>query len=251
VVLYWAGGAGGDYSSMGGPTTRSELRYAHVTLDRQPPNESESQDPDTEKASKRWLSAQGASLQWPKATERDNLIFDCVQGTVNTPFGTNFIIAPASVSVQGPSTHLASPKTSADITVVCRYARATGLIGIETHLWEVQIRDGHVLPHLNIVAAEGLPDSTYDWVLSFVNPIKQDNRGNFHALLAHLRIIRFSSSTLFVDYVIKAGGNWSAPLTLGALSGSRTLAVADTGEVFAAWLNTEGKFVGRWIRPSQ
>jgi hypothetical protein len=112
---------------------------------------------------------------------------------------------------------------------------------------EVGILDGSWLPCIDVVTAEDLPDSTYRAFSDAV--IETDAKGNLYALVQHSNI-GFWTSDHFLDYLQKSGNNWFAPLTLGTSSGFRTprrLAVTDSGGVFAAWVNKDGKFVGRWI----
>jgi hypothetical protein len=58
-----------------------------------------------------------------------------------------------------------------------------------------------------------------------------------------------------MNYFVRDGENWSGPLVLGRstwqneLEEDRTLAIGDSGIAFAAWVNEEDKFIGRWIRP--
>jgi hypothetical protein len=59
-------------------------------------------------------------------------------------------------------------------------------------------------------------------------------------------------SRFSMNYLLRDGVNWSAPRTLGSSSlwtHDCSLAVDDSGVAFAAWVNEEGKFIGRWIRP--
>jgi hypothetical protein len=118
---------------------------------------------------------------------------------------------------------------------------------------EFRIDNAHWLPGYTFVTAEDLPLPRYEWRerTSEEAVIRGDTHGNLHALLQHRH-----AGDGFMNYVKKSGNEWSAPLTLGRSDrGSfmiaprpRTLTVNDTGDVFAAWVDEENKFVGRWIR---
>jgi hypothetical protein len=82
--------------------------------------------------------------------------------------------------------------------------------------------------------------------------IKTDNKGKHHVLLESLTrehgVRRF-----WMNYLLGDDANWSAPRTLGSSISlwpyHSSLALDGSGVAFAAWVNEEGKFIGRWIRP--
>jgi hypothetical protein len=116
---------------------------------------------------------------------------------------------------------------------------------------EVGIQDRRWTRRFDVIAAKNLPDSTHSWLNDGAAMIKSDPRGNIHALLQDGKM-GFWKSNFSMGYLLKNGSNWSAPLILGNRrngSDSRTLAMDDSGGAFATWVNKEGSFVGRWIRP--
>ena len=124
---------------------------------------------------------------------------------------------------------------------------------ISDHSWlEVSIHDGQWSPHFKIVTAKDFPTSNYEWSQFQNILIKTDSKGNKHLLLVG-REQGFWKARLYMNYLVEDNNNWSAPLTLGSSAWSHegSLAVDDSGVAFAAWVNQEGKFIGRWIRPSR
>jgi hypothetical protein len=127
------------------------------------------------------------------------------------------------------------------------------------HLWvEIGVNDGRWSPNFRIVAARDIPAAKYynAW-LNYLNTIvKIDSKGNIHALLGSEHPPEWAGKIIsYMNYLVKDGDNWSAPLVLGRSTWQkereekRTLAVGDSGIAFAAWVNEEDKFVGRWIKP--
>jgi hypothetical protein len=115
---------------------------------------------------------------------------------------------------------------------------------------EARSRDRSWLSGDEVVATPDLPDSDDNWWSDDMALLKSDGRGNLHALLEHSRP-GFWSPSHFMAYFLKSRGGWSAPITIGSsgAGSTRTLAVSDSGFSFAAWVDREGKFVGRSILP--
>ena len=108
---------------------------------------------------------------------------------------------------------------------------------------EVSLRNGVWAPHFNIVEAKGFPATKTDWGSPLL--LRSDSNCNHHVLITS----RWDPS--YMNYIVKDDEDWSAPLILGNVhkkGGHISLAVSDTGVVFAAWVNEKGKFVGRWIK---
>jgi hypothetical protein len=183
--------------------------------------------------------------------------------------------APRTARESIPAANLASPPQLSRLSQRCALNKATGEISalLWGHLtvtarpggrrfelsdnggdccsWiEARIRDGSWLSADEVVATADLPDLDYDWWSDYAALLKSDGRGNLHALLEHSRL-GFWSPSYFMAYFAKSGRDWSAPITIGSSSGgsTRTLAVSDSGFSFAAWVDGEGKFVGRSILP--
>jgi hypothetical protein len=116
---------------------------------------------------------------------------------------------------------------------------------------EARIRDGSWVSGEEVVATPDLPDMGYEWSRDDAALLKSDARGNLCALLEHGRP-GFWTASYSMAYLAKNASDWSAPITLGSSSGgdTRTLAVSDSGISFAAWVDKEGNFVGRSIRPA-
>jgi hypothetical protein len=242
---YGGGGSGGHRPSP-------ELRFAQVAFDRLlvPPTDSHTQGLSPGIATTPWVPIEGTFLsQMPTPyTPGDSRLVGL------RPFDRHFAVNKASGEVRGlmwiGGGRLDDGVRKLDFGNPLRPDNA----------WvEVGIRDGSWARGFDVVVAKDLPDTTYSWdswrgddaLKIDPNALKIDPKGNIHALLGHGG---FWKPTRSMSYLIKEGGNWSAPLTLGSNSSVwwediRALAVGNDGAAFAAWVNSESKFVGRWIRP--
>jgi hypothetical protein len=115
-------------------------------------------------------------------------------------------------------------------------------------LWlEIRDRQNVRASDFDIVAATDLPDtsSSYGWdEPDWQAVLRTGGPGLTHAVLGG-----DCASTCFLAYFQKDSSGWSAPLNVGREFGSgRSLAVAESGDVFVTWSKEKGKFVGRWIR---
>lgn len=127
------------------------------------------------------------------------------------------------------------------------------------HLWvEIGINNGKWSPNFKIVTARDIPaEKHYNAWLNYLNAlVKIDTKGNLHALLGSEHPPPVAGKIRsYMNYFVRNGENWSGPLVLGRstwqneLEEDRTLAIGDSGIAFAAWVNEEDKFIGRWIRP--
>ena len=206
-----------------------ELRYARVALDRLTSlSADEHALVSTPETPTEWQSISGTTLP---------------VGQAQRPLARRFTLNQASREVSG----LTLGRYKVKFIGGKRQFEISGESYDCCTLMEVGILDGSWLPRLEVVLAEELPDSTYR---AFADPvIGSDGTGNLYALVEHSTVGLWSSDH-FIDYLVKAGNNWTAPVTLGTSAGSgtaRMLAVTDSGTVFATWVNKDDKFVGRWI----
>lgn len=120
------------------------------------------------------------------------------------------------------------------------------------NLWvELNIIKKKLSPRFDIVTAKDFPTDDLNWFPWENLLIKADGKGRFHVLLESIKM-GFWRNHLQMHYIMKDGINWSVPMNLGSSHHSNydsTIAVDDSGVAFAAWVNEEGNFIGRWIRP--
>jgi hypothetical protein len=239
--------AAGGYTAAGGfQGPDPELRYAQVAIERllAPPMDSQNQQLRPSMAAIPWLPIQGTFLSGSPSGH--------VTITGEVPWG----------DLRPYDRHFAVNKASGEVSGLIRLDRGSRLddgvrklgFGDFDNAWvEVRIRDGSWAQSFDVAATKDLPDSTFSWDRDTGALIMNDPNGNTHALLEHVKR-GFWKTTSSVDYFVKKGANWSAALTLGSSRShwddGRVLAVDNTGAAFAAWVNSEGKFVGRWIRSS-
>ena len=135
-----------------------------------------------------------------------------------------------------------------------------GLNRASQGMWvQIKITDGQWVPHYDVVTAVDLPDSGARWNEDEPALIKSDRNGNTHVLLVKVRA-GFWRSSNEMCYFLKTGNHWTAPLILGDLDrgilggnipSHNSLAVDETGKVFAIWENKSHSVVGRWILPQK
>jgi hypothetical protein len=260
-ILYYATRGGGvffvgcgGFSCGGGSTGEGHtLHYARVARDQlvQQAPENQSQDSNPVSAPTAWLSVQGALLPPIPPSMRQDAETIPVFGlqrlfTLNKASGDIGGLAGSQVTINGVgNTRRFEPGPCGALSNNCG-----GL------LVEFGIHDGTWLSGVDVVAAPDLPETDL-WLADAL--ATSDTNGNVHVLLGRIKP-GFWVDTGFITYLIKSGGNWSAPLTLGRRSTSfssywysysRELVVSDSGSAFATWVNEEDQFVGRWIRPIQ
>ena len=109
---------------------------------------------------------------------------------------------------------------------------------------ELSLSDGKWSPNFNIVTATDFP-TDHEWPHLDTTPmIKSNSQGNNHLLLEGL-----TSKKYILYYLLKENNDWSTPLNIGYTEYyNMLLSLNDSGDVFAAWVNKEGKFIGRWIK---
>jgi hypothetical protein len=266
-VLYAASRGGGFFIVGAGPgggggagwEPTPELRYAQFPLDRLVARSADTEDqtPNPDIAPPQWLSIVGDRLFFPprqrnlplpiyRETAQDEVEF--FESGIR-PLDRLFIVNKAAGSVSG----LASGSIQRML-----FDKDQMRIPWGGGYWvEFRIDSKKWLPGYDIVTAEDLPVSGYGWSGSRRDVvIKADTKGTLYALLSHYSGGGFfTGADLFMDYFVKSSNGWSAPLTLGRsyssiLAGTpRTLAVTDSGSAFAAWVDRDKKFVGRWVRP--
>jgi hypothetical protein len=113
---------------------------------------------------------------------------------------------------------------------------------------EITLEDGMWSQDIHFVAADDFPAAGYNWSWDENMTIKGDGKGNCHALIMSSN----KRHDRCMTYLFKGADGWYAPVTLGKgkrYHEERSLAVSESGTVFAAWVNDEGRFIGRWIRP--
>ncbi len=245
VGMYGIGTRGG-----GGKTTSPtpELRYAQVAIDQLLPLSVNAQDKE--------LSAAGAKnpllpihstpiSTLPKQISQKGIesftLLERQFAVTLSPFARQFVVNNSTGEIKGLM-HIRGGTLDDGV-------RKLSFEGERAFL-EVNIRNGVWGRDIDIVAAQEVPDSTYTWWEKEGSLIKIDPTGNFHALLMNSQKGGWTPD-YFINYLLKDGTNWSAPLKLGKIvwRGFYTLAVDQGGSAFAAWLNEKGCFVGRWIRP--
>lgn len=251
IVLPYGPGVAGSHRPS------PELRFAQVALDRLlvPPTDSHTQGLSPGIATTPWVPIEGTFLsQMPTPyTPGDS------RWVGLRPFDRHFAVNKASGEVRGLM--WIGQGRSDDGVRKLDFGKPDNKYSFDNAWVEVGIRDGSWARGFNVVVAKDLPDTTYSWYSwrgddafnNDRNALKIDPKGNIYALLGH-RKPRLLNPTYSMSYLIKEGGNWSAPLTLGSNSCDwwediRALAVGNNGAAFAAWVNSESKFVGRWIRP--
>jgi hypothetical protein len=239
IVGFGPGGGG----AFGGDTSAMELRYARVQFDRLLQRITGADDPGSGpgKSSTPWLSIQGLPL-------------------ASMPFVEGPYDRAMSLKYIGPLDSLFTMHwMSTDLDGLIRIhnlALDDGIQRIATYdmPWiNVKIREGKWAPHFDIVTASDLPDSGSRWIYDRDALIKNDLNGNTHVLLVKSKH-GFWRWTKEMCYFFKTGNDWTVPLILGTnlgLQSLRSLAVDETGKVFAAWENRSNGVVGRWILPQK
>jgi hypothetical protein len=128
------------------------------------------------------------------------------------------------------------------------------------HGWlGVVLQDGNWAETCDIITAKDLPDDSSYWPIDGGTLIRNNSLNDIYVLLKSCKSADSCCMTCFVKNKL----NWSAPFILGStkaspvistsslLKYSRTIAVDDYGRAFAAWVDAEGRFVGRWLTSHQ
>jgi hypothetical protein len=124
---------------------------------------------------------------------------------------------------------------------------------------QVNIKEGQWYPHYDIVAVNDLPDSGWVWggsediFFDLYTLIKTDSQGRVHALLMRAKSGVFKATQKQMCYFVRTDIGWSGPVILGdnrtSAAAFRTLSLDKNGRIFAAWINSSNRVVGRWILP--
>ena len=237
IVAFGPGGGG----AWGEDTSEFELRYARVQYDRFLPRGASPGDPGSgpTKPSKSWSSIQGlpmASIPFIKGQHERYMSLKSIG-----PLERRFTINRISGDVDG-------------IIWASRFSLDDGIREIDASdmPWvQVKIKEALWVPRYDIVTASDLPDSGSRWINDRDALIKSDGNGNTHVLLVKSRhgFWRWHNE---LCYFLKTGKDWTSPLILGSnigVNSRRSLAVDETGSVFAAWENRDNTIVGRWLVP--
>jgi hypothetical protein len=113
-----------------------------------------------------------------------------------------------------------------------------------------EIQDGRWCIKPEVVAMTGMLDLGSGWDFDDNEIIKANPAGKVFVLIEAMKG-GFWSPSYAMTCLIADHGRWSAPIVLGSSKRSPPfLAVDGSGGAFAAWMNTGGKLVGRWIRGS-
>lgn len=239
IVGFGPGGGGG----FGGDASEMEIRYARVQYDQLYSRITDAFNPESApgKTLTPWLSIQGSPL-------------------ASMPFVEEQYERAMSLKFIGPLDSLFTvSRTFADLDGLIwihNFALDDGIHRIATYdmPWiNVKIREGKWAPHFDILTASDLPDTGSRWINDRGALIKNDSNGNNHVLLVKSKH-GFWRWTKEMCYFLKTGENWSAPLIVGSnlgIDSRRSLAVDETGKVFAVWENRNNGVIGRWILPQK
>jgi hypothetical protein len=114
----------------------------------------------------------------------------------------------------------------------------------------IHLDNGVWNPRMDILAVEELPDETFTWFIEDRFAVMGTSAaGSTHALLESCTI-GFWDSTCRVAYFVRTSNQWSAPLVLGSGKfdyDGRAIAVGERDCSFATWIDSDKKYVGRWI----
>jgi hypothetical protein len=236
-ILFAYGYSGGAAAS--GP--KSQLRYARLTFDQLLSHFSDTQNQALINPSTplKWITIKGASLEQKPCIKKD---FNYHHAPIELkPLNKKFSVNKVSGNVNGLM--WASQCTLVDDT------RELPMTGPNQSVVEVSLRDGQWSPRFNIVTANDFPTSGILWNLDNLS-IKLDGKGKYHLLLQSLD--PGWKNRKYINYLLKDATDWSAPLVLGRCHITNdviSLAADHSGVTFAAWVNEEGKFIGKWIKP--
>ena len=235
----------GGFSGAGGsgPLAKPELRYAELPLDQLLAFAAATQYQKSNEINGPWLPLKGAQL--------DPMQFLLGKQSINIgeelrPLNRRFSVGRATGEVDGLIFSLNTPFFDTNGQLSQTPANFPSWL-------EVSIRDGKWMPGFIVLTAADLPDSGYWWSDEKKTVIRKDANGNLHALLDSW-ISGFWHSRCYMNYFVKNDGEWSAPMVFAngndcGGAKDRSLTMDKSGAVFAAWVNGEGKFIGRWLSP--
>ncbi len=236
IVAYYPGAGAG----MKEP--ESELRYAQLTFDQLLAHSSNPQNQGSgdNTTSIHWMTIQGVTL--PNRPFIKNNINNLHALIDLRPLNRNFSVNKETGEITGLM--FASQCELSD------NEKEFSLFNYDNFWVELNIIKKKLSPSFNIVTAKDFPTDNLDWSSHENLLIRADGKGRFHVLLESIKM-GFWKNHLQMHYIMKDGVNWSVPMNLGSSHPSNydsTIAVDETGVAFAAWVNEEGNFIGRWIR---
>ncbi|MEE9580925.1 MAG: hypothetical protein V3V74_06390 [Nitrosomonadaceae bacterium] len=244
-----------------GSASKHKLQYAQLAIDQllAHSRNTQNQVPSLVAAPVKWLTVNGAPLTHLPLTKQKNTEDHLFAETSIKYFLPRYL--PQHPSLSPLHRNFSVNKVTGDVsgqmwTTTSGFPLDDGNrhLLLRSSLLEVSIRNGQWSPHFNIVTAKDfLTKSSWDNLVDFL--FKADGKGKYHVLLKSWKT-GFWKTRKYMHYLVKDDVNWSAPLTLGSSSYSPTydassLAVDDSGVAFAAWVNKEKQFIGRWIRPRE
>lgn len=230
-------------SCMGGASDpKIELRYAQLTFDQLLAHSADAKNQTSSKVANplQWVANKGKPLgniscigEYSQTGELN------ISPSNIRPLNRSFSVDKLSGDMNG--------LLSASGQISINGNRKVYLTPDDRPMVEVSIHGELWSSNCDIVAGNDLPVTNYRWQTSL---IKIDPRGNKHVLLESSEI-GFWSNHYKIYYLVKENANWSAPLFLGPskTSSDSSIAIGNTGAVFASWVNKKNKLVGRWIRP--
>jgi hypothetical protein len=249
--LYFTSKGGGAFfifayypgASAGIKEPESKLHYAQLTFDQLSAHCSniENQSSRDNTSSMQWMTIEGVPL--PNRPFIKKNINNRNAKIVLRPLNRNFSVNKETGEITG--------LMYASQCVLSDNERKFSLFSYD-NLWvELNIIKKKLSPRFNIVTAKDFPTDNLNWFPWENLLIKADGKGRFHVLLESIKM-GFWKNHLQMHYIMKDGINWSVPINLGSSHHANygsTIAVDESGIAFAAWVNEEGNFIGRWIRP--
>jgi len=224
-IIFAYGYSGG----AGGTSSESKLRHVQLPVNqlRSQSSDSKDQPPSGNGTPTRWLPFEGTPLTdkpFIKAANKYELKNIYV---VLRPLNRNFSVNSSTGEING-------------------------LMWAGGEWVELSLHNSEWFSRPNVIVTKGYPASNCVWFDSDKPLIKIDGEGRFHVLLEHVERKGIWTSRKYMNYILKNGEGWSAPLTLGSsywYGGVSSMAVNNSGASFVAWVNEDRKFIGRWIKP--
>lgn len=259
--LYFASRGGGMFGLVLGAgggfiPAVPEWRYANIRMDRlKLPEANISLTKPTEASSiKQWIPIMSTNLDLMNMPYLDKLDQSALKypeelSAAIRPLNRHFIINP---STGNPSGLLWGSLIATDFLgqSLSTEKRKIGIL-VRDMWFEIQRDKDTWSSGFTVVAAEDLPDPSYQW--SLYDPlalVKVDQHGTEHALL--LKGGLWGDGEFSIEYFLKNKQGWFAPIKLGnhkrIFTCCRDMVIADSGEIFAVWTDAAGKLVGRWLR---
>lgn len=222
-ALYYASRGGGAWAFLVGymaagffsTEQKRELKYTKIPVNRLSLSNEELTDVDINTSSK-WFSAPGIIL----------------------PLFSFKNLSPLN-------RHFTINSTSGELVGMTDIIRARGTNSFFQWV-NIGIRDNNWIPKSEIVSVNDIPNNEYSHYSFPI--IRNDLKGNSHVIMRSCTVGWGRKCVL--NYFQRTDNKWSAPLTLGGQQNitESTISTTSSGDVFAAWINEKGNFIGRWIR---